>query len=320
MLQVENIVKRFGDHVALNGVSMEVPAGKVFGLLGPNGAGKTTLIRIITRITGPDEGTVRLNGQPMTDDSVGQLGYLPEERGLYKKMKVGEQSLYLAQLKGLSKKEATKRLKEWFERWEMSGWWNKKVEELSKGMAQKVQFITTVLHEPKLLILDEPFSGFDPINAELIRTEILRLRDEGATVMLSTHNMGSVEQLCDHIALIDKSRKVLDGEVRAIRRQYATNTYRIEYEGTRVAFANALAFVGTLVDTVENGNLPAGQAGMSVSRVQLGKGDTLNDVLRQVLPSVKIHGVQEEVPSMNEVFIRAVGGDEAKPVTKEMTE
>ncbi|MEO8066191.1 MAG: ABC transporter ATP-binding protein [Flavobacteriales bacterium] len=313
MLEVENIVKRFGDHVALSGVSMEVPAGKVFGLLGPNGAGKTTLIRIITRITGPDEGTVRLNGQPMTDESVAQLGYLPEERGLYKKMKVGEQALYLAQLKGLSKKEATKRLKEWFERWEISAWWNKKVEELSKGMAQKVQFITTVLHEPKLLILDEPFSGFDPINAELIRTEILRLRDEGATVMLSTHNMGSVEQLCDHIALIDKSRKVLHGEVSALRRQYSTNTYRIEYEGTRVAFANALAFVGKLVDTVENEH-------MSVSRVQLGKGDTLNDVLKQVLPSVKIHGVQEEVPSMNEVFIRAVGGDIAAPVPKDMTE
>ncbi|MFZ1686898.1 MAG: ATP-binding cassette domain-containing protein, partial [Flavobacteriales bacterium] len=284
MLEVENIVKRFGDHVALSGVSLEVPAGKVFGLLGPNGAGKTTLIRIITRITGPDEGVVRLNGQPMTDATVAQLGYLPEERGLYKKMKVGEQALYLAQLKGLPKKEATKRLKEWFDRWEISAWWNKKVEELSKGMAQKVQFITTVLHQPKLLILDEPFSGFDPINAELIRTEILRLRNEGATVMLSTHNMGSVEQLCDHIALIDKSRKVLDGEVRALRRQYATNTYRIEYEGTRVAFANALSFVGTLVDTVENEQL-------SVSRVQLGKGDTLNDVLRQVLPSVKIHGV-----------------------------
>lgn len=313
MLEVENIVKRFGDHVALSGVSLDVPAGKVFGLLGPNGAGKTTLIRIITRITGPDEGLVRLNGQPMTDESVAQLGYLPEERGLYKKMKVGEQALYLAQLKGLSKKEATKRLKEWFERWEITAWWNKKVEELSKGMAQKVQFITTVLHQPKLLILDEPFSGFDPINAELIRTEILRLRDEGATVMLSTHNMGSVEQLCDHIALIDKSRKVLDGEVRALRRQYATNTYRIEYEGTRVAFANALSFVGTLVDTEE-------KDGMATSRVQLGKGDTLNDVLRQVLPSVKIHGVHEEVPSMNEVFIRAVGGDNAPSVPKDMTE
>ena len=313
MLEVDQIVKRFGDHVALSGVSMEVPAGKVFGLLGPNGAGKTTLIRIITRITGPDEGHVRLNGQPMTDESVAQLGYLPEERGLYKKMKVGEQALYLAQLKGLSKKEATKRLKEWFERWEISAWWNKKVEELSKGMAQKVQFITTVLHQPKLLILDEPFSGFDPINAELIRTEILRLRDEGATVMLSTHNMGSVEQLCDHIALIDKSRKVLDGEVRAIRRQYATNTYRIEYEGSHVAFANGLAFVGTLLDTVE-------KDGLATSRVQLGKGDTLNDVLKQVLPTVKIHGVQEEVPSMNEVFIRVVGGVNALSVPKDMTE
>ena len=313
MLRLENIVKRYGNHVALSGVSMEVPAGKVFGLLGPNGAGKTSLIRIITRITGPDEGHVWLDGQPLTDENVAQLGYLPEERGLYKKMKVGEQALYLAQLKGMPKKEATKRLKEWFERWEIGGWWNKKVEELSKGMAQKVQFITTVLHQPKLLILDEPFSGFDPINAELIRTEILRLRDEGATVMLSTHNMGSVEQLCDHIALIDKSRKVLDGEVRAIRRQFATNTYRIEYEGTRVAFANALSFVGKLLDTEEKN-------GMATSRVQLGVGDTLNDVLKQVIPAVRIHGVQEEVPSMNEVFIRAVGGDDAPVVPKDMTE
>ena len=190
MLQLEGIVKRFGTYTALNGVTMDVPTGKVFGLLGPNGAGKTTLIRIITRITGADEGRVMLDGREMTREDVAHLGYLPEERGLYKKMKVGEQALYLARLKGLSKAEASKRLKVWFDRWEMSGWWNKKVEELSKGMAQKVQFVTTVLHEPKLLILDEPFSGFDPINAELIRSEILRLRDTGTTIMLSTHGMG----------------------------------------------------------------------------------------------------------------------------------
>ncbi|HRW89754.1 MAG TPA: ATP-binding cassette domain-containing protein, partial [Flavobacteriales bacterium] len=209
MLDLQGITKTYGDFTALEDVSLIVPAGKVFGLLGPNGAGKTSLIRIITRITGPDAGQVLFEGRPMRQEDVLQLGYLPEERGLYKKMKVGEQAVYLARLKGMDKAEATKRIKEWFERWDMSSWWNKKVEELSKGMAQKVQFITTVLHRPKLLILDEPFSGFDPINAELIRGEILRLRDEGTTVMLSTHNMGSVEQLCEHIALIDKSHKVL---------------------------------------------------------------------------------------------------------------
>ena len=224
-------MKRYGDFTALDDVSLVVPEGRVFGLLGPNGAGKTSLIRVITRITAPDSGRVLLNGRVMTDEDVIHLGYLPEERGLYKKMKVGEQSVYLARLKGMDKAKATQRLREHFERWDMMGWWNKKVEELSKGMQQKVQFIITVLHEPKLLILDEPFSGFDPINAELIRGEILRLRDEGTTVMLSTHNMGSVEELCDHIALIDKSRKVLDGPVRDIRKQYSTNTYSFEFTG-----------------------------------------------------------------------------------------
>ncbi len=209
MLQVEGVSKRFGDFIALDGITMEVPPGQVFGLLGPNGAGKTTLIRIITRITGPDAGRILLDGKPMTQEDVAHLGYLPEERGLYKKMKVGEQALYLARLKGLTKADATKRLKDWFERWEIDGWWNKKVEELSKGMAQKVQFIITVLHEPKLLILDEPFSGFDPINADLVRSEILRLRNEGVTVMLSTHSMPSVEELCDHIGLIDKAKLML---------------------------------------------------------------------------------------------------------------
>ncbi|MEO5584423.1 MAG: ATP-binding cassette domain-containing protein, partial [Flavobacteriales bacterium] len=237
MLATENIVKKYGDHLALDGVSLEVPTGQVFGLLGPNGAGKTTLIRIITRITGPDSGRVLLDGRPMTEADVATMGYLPEERGLYKKMKVGEQALYFARLKGMEKKEATKRLKDWFERWDMATWWDKKVEELSKGMAQKVQFITTVLHGPRLLILDEPFSGFDPINAELIRLEILRMRDEGVTVMLSTHNMGSVEELCEHIALIDQSKVVLHGSVKDIRKQFSDSTYAIEFKGSKVAFA-----------------------------------------------------------------------------------
>ncbi|MBK8614952.1 MAG: ATP-binding cassette domain-containing protein [Flavobacteriales bacterium] len=313
MLTCENIVKRYGAFTALNGVSMDVPAGKVFGLLGPNGAGKTSLIRIITRITGPDEGRVLFDGKPMTDADVHQLGYLPEERGLYKKMKVGEQAVYLARLKGMPKAEATTRLKEWFTRWEMDGWWNKKVEELSKGMAQKVQFITTVLHEPKLLILDEPFSGFDPINAELIRSEILRLRDEGTTVMLSTHSMPSVEELCDHIALIDNAKVMLHGNVREIRKRYSTNTYRIEYKGTRVAFANALGFSGELVDTHDGED-------MSVARVRLAKDTTPNTLLRQLVSGVEVNGVQEEVPRMHDIFIRVVSETAPEMVASGMTE
>ena len=313
MLQLQGITKRFGAFTALDGITMEVPAGQVFGLLGPNGAGKTTLIRIITRITGPDEGRVLLDGHEMGPEDVARMGYLPEERGLYKKMKVGEQALYLAQLKGMRKAEAHKRLKAWFERWEMSTWWNKKVEELSKGMAQKVQFITTVLHEPKLLILDEPFSGFDPINAELIRSEILRLRDAGVTVMLSTHSMPSVEELCDHIGLIDQAKLMLHGNVREIRRRYADNTYRIEYKGNKVALANALAFTGELLDAQENGEY-------SHARVRLAKGSRLNDVLRQLLPTLEIHGVQEEVPRMHDIFIKVVSEHQPEAVAAGMTE
>lgn len=313
MLTCENIVKRYGAFTALNGVSMDVPAGKVFGLLGPNGAGKTSLIRIITRITGPDEGRVLFDGKPMTDADVHQLGYLPEERGLYKKMKVGEQAVYLARLKGMPKAEATTRLKEWFTRWEMDGWWNKKVEELSKGMAQKVQFITTVLHNPRLLILDEPFSGFDPINAELIRSEILRLRDAGTTVMLSTHSMPSVEELCDHIALIDNAKVMLHGNVREIRKRYSTNIYRIEYKGTRVAFANALGFSGELVDTHDNEE-------MSMARVRLAKDATPNTLLRQLVSGVEVNGVQEEVPRMHDIFIRVVSETAPEMVASGMTE
>jgi ABC-2 type transport system ATP-binding protein len=313
MLRIEGIVKRFGDHTALDGVSMEVQSGRVFGLLGPNGAGKTTLIRIITRITGPDQGMVYLDGRPMTSEDVAHMGYLPEERGLYKKMEVGEQALYLARLKGLSKADATKRLKDWFERWEIDGWWNKKVEELSKGMAQKVQFIITVLHEPKLLILDEPFSGFDPINAELVRSEILRLRNADVTVMLSTHSMASVEELCDDIGLIDRAKLMLYGNVAEIRRRYATNTYRIEYEGNRVALANALSFTGVLVDDTEQG-------GHHVARIRLPENGSVNQMLRQLLGAVEIRGVQEEIPRMHDIFIRVVSETAPERVTAGMTE
>lgn len=313
MIELQGIVKRFGTYTALDGVHMTVPEGKVFGLLGPNGAGKTTLIRIITRITGPDEGKLLMNGRPMTDADVALMGYLPEERGLYKKMKVGEQALYLAQLKGLSKADATKRLKERFDRWEMGDWWNKKVEELSKGMAQKVQFITTILHDPKLIILDEPFSGFDPINAELVRTEILNLRDQGVTVMLSTHSMPSVEELCDNIGLIDHARLMLHGNVREIRRQYAENIFRIEYMGNRVAMANALSFTGELISSTEDGE-------HGTARIRLGKGSTLNDVLRQLLPAVQVRGVHEEIPRMHDIFIRVVSETQPETVAAGMTE
>ncbi len=313
MIQLEGIDKRFGDHTALDDITMDVPTGRVFGLLGPNGAGKTTLIRIITRITGPDEGRILMDGRPMVAADVATMGYLPEERGLYKKMKVGEQSVYLARLKGLSKTDATMRLKEWFERWDMGDWWNKKVEELSKGMAQKVQFITTVIHEPRLLILDEPFSGFDPINAELVRDEILRQRDLGVTVMLSTHGMASVEELCDEIGLIDRSKLMLNGNVREIRRRYATNTYRIEFKGTRIALANALSFTGELLDTDESSEV-------STARVRLGTGSKLNDVLRQLLPVVEVLGVHEEIPRMHDIFIRVVSEKQPETVTAGLTE
>ncbi|MCB9169618.1 MAG: ABC transporter ATP-binding protein [Flavobacteriales bacterium] len=313
MLRLEGITKTYGTFTALDNVSLDVPDGVVFGLLGPNGAGKTSLIRIITRIAMRDSGTVQFAGHPMIDADVLRIGYLPEERGLYKKMKVGEQALYLAQLKGMPKGEARTRLRAWFERWDMAGWWNKKVEELSKGMAQKVQFITTVLHGPKLLILDEPFSGFDPINADLVRTEILRLRDEGTTVMLSTHNMGSVEELCDHIALIDKSHKVLDGRLRDIQKAYGTSIYRVTFDGQLIAFTHALWTGAELLDhTMHEDRIEA--------RVRLMDGTSVNDLLAAVMPHVRIHGVREEVPTMHEVFIRAVGGDTPLEGSKGLTE
>ena len=226
-LTAENIVKRFGTHTALDGVSISVPRGRVFGLLGPNGAGKTTLIRIINRITVPDSGTITFDGHPFGADDVQRIGYLPEERGLYKKMKVGEQAVYLASLRGLSAREAKARLKAWFEKFGIESWWNKKLEELSKGMQQKVQFIITAVHEPDLLILDEPFSGFDPVNAELLKKEILALRDKGATIIFSTHNMASVEEVCDDIALIHKSHVVLQGQVTQIKEEHRTGCYEV---------------------------------------------------------------------------------------------
>ncbi len=240
ILSIHNVSKFYATHRALNNISLEVPEQSVFGLLGPNGAGKTSLIRIINQITGPDTGEIFFNGEKLNPSHVEKIGYLPEERGLYRKMKVGEQALYLARLKGLSRKDALVKIKAWFEKFEIDAWWNKKVEELSKGMQQKIQFIVTVLHEPKLLILDEPFSGFDPINANIIKNEILELRKNGSTIIFSTHNMGSVEELCDHIALINKSEKVLDGKVKEIRQKHKSNVFKIVYRGTPLAFAHAL--------------------------------------------------------------------------------
>jgi ABC-2 type transport system ATP-binding protein len=276
-----------------------VPEHSVFGLLGPNGAGKTSLIRIINQITGPDSGEVLFNGKPLQPGDVEHIGYLPEERGLYKKMNVGEQCMYLAQLKGLSARDAKARLKEWFERFEISNWWDKKVEDLSKGMAQKVQFITTVLHKPKLLILDEPFSGFDPINAELIRLEMLRLKEEGATIILSTHDMGSVESLCDNIALINRSQVILDGSVKDIKSRFRTQTYRVNFEGAAMDIGIGLWAQFELLQTVNNGE-------ESYADIKLLPGKSLNNLLESLLPHVSIHAVNELIPDMEQIFIQAV--------------
>lgn len=299
IIEAKHIVKRYANHCALNDVSIEVPAQSVFGLLGPNGAGKTSLIRIINQITGPDDGTILFDGKPLTRDHIARIGYLPEERGLYKKMPVGEQAIYLAMLKGLEKREAGKRLREWFERFDIAGWWDKKVEELSKGMAQKVQFITTVLHQPQLIILDEPFSGFDPINTNLIKGEILRLCNEGATIMLSTHNMGSVEEICTHIALINQAQVVLHGAVPEVRARYKEGTYDIAFQGEIIAFTNALWTGFELVNhRLENG--------LRIARIHIQNQSRVNDLLHAILPHVQVEGIQEVVPGMNDIFIKVV--------------
>ena len=305
LLRTNNIVKRYADHLALDNISIAVPKQSIFGLLGPNGAGKTSLIRIINQITAPDSGEIFFEGEKLKPDHIEEIGYLPEERGLYKKMEVGEQSLYLAQLKGLSKKEALKRLKYWFEKFEITAWWNKKMKELSKGMAQKVQFIVTVLHEPKLLILDEPFSGFDPINANLIRDEILELKKNGTTIIFSTHNMGSVEELCDNIALIHKSKKILDGSVKDIRNKFKSNTYEIEFQGNLIAFTNSLWSGFELLENSKSN--PAGEDAQTCkAKVKLLNNNKINDLLQAILPQVQIQSVNEVIPSMNEIFIKTV--------------
>ncbi len=300
ILSIQQVVKQYAAHRALDEVSMEIPSGSVFGLLGPNGAGKTSLIRIITQITAPDSGKILFNGEPLGALHIEEMGYLPEERGLYKKMEVGEQALYLARLKGLSRADAMKKLKYWFEKFEIEAWWKKKIEELSKGMQQKVQFIVTVLHEPKFLILDEPFTGFDPINAELIKNELLALREKGTTIVLSTHRMESVEELCTHIALINRSKKILEGSVKDIRRQYKSNVFEINYVGNKIGFANALWTGFELIDLKEDEEY-------SSARVKMLDGHTPNDLLTALLPNVQILGFHEVIPSMNDIFIKKVG-------------
>ncbi|MBR1871856.1 MAG: ATP-binding cassette domain-containing protein [Bacteroidales bacterium] len=298
IIQCNDICKSFGPKVALDHVSLDIPKGQIFGLLGPNGAGKTTLIRIINRITIPNSGTVLFDGRPITQSDVEKIGYLPEERGLYRKMEVGDQAMYLAQLKGMSMKDAQAELKKWFIRFGIQDWWKKKVEELSKGMAQKVQFITTVVHRPSLMILDEPFSGFDPVNAELIRKEILRLKDEGATIILSTHNMESVEELCDEIALINKSRLVISGGVDEIRHKYGNNNIELVYTGETALEAAPGVF--TVLSDQNN-------AGRHTAVLSLGDGVTPNEALASVLgQSVAVNSFKELIPRMNDIFIKLV--------------
>ncbi|WP_299257271.1 ATP-binding cassette domain-containing protein [uncultured Aquimarina sp.] len=306
LLEVRQATKQFGDFIALNNVSIKVPKGSIFGLLGPNGAGKTTLIRIINQITLPDTGSVFLDGEPLQSHHIKDIGYLPEERGLYKSMRVGEQALYLAQLKGLSKKDAKERLKYWFDKFDISHWWDKKIQELSKGMAQKVQFIVTVLHKPKLLIFDEPFSGFDPINANVIKDEILQLRDEGATVIFSTHRMESVEELCDHMALINKSNKILEGKVSDIKKEYKANIFEVgllSENNTELQEALQNKFVTEPADfkTIED------QLKLKIS---LDKDASPNDLLRFLSERAQVVRFNEVIPSVNEIFIKTITENE----------
>ncbi|MGC6430768.1 MAG: ABC transporter ATP-binding protein [Jejuia sp.] len=302
LLEVNGASKKFGDFTALNNISITVPKGSIYGLLGPNGAGKTTLIRIINQITLPDTGSVFLDGEALKPSHVKDIGYLPEERGLYKSMKVGEQALYLAQLKGLSKSVAKERLKYWFDRLEIGDWWNKKIQELSKGMAQKIQFVVTVLHEPKLLIFDEPFSGFDPINANIIKDEILRLRENGATVIFSTHRMESVEELCDDIALIHKSNKILDGKILDVKRAYKTNTFEVGIKTDNRAtlkaelkqkFETAPASFKSLNDELK-------------LNIKLGNHQNANDLLSYLIAQGEVSHFVELIPSVNDIFIQTV--------------
>lgn len=298
----KNIVKNYANHKALDEVSIDIPEGAVYGLLGPNGAGKTSLIRIITQITGPDSGELFFNGEPLVPADMNRIGYLPEERGLYKKMKVGEQAVYLARLKGLHRSEAIKQLKSWFEKFEIEEWWDKKVEELSKGMAQKVQFITTVLHKPEMLIFDEPFSGFDPINVELLKREILELRKAGTTIIFSTHNMASVEEICSHIALINKSKKIIEGPINEIREKYANDTYELSCKYN--PDFRPEQFTGEEFEILSQ-KIEGNRQDIILQRTKPCEANTL---LTRFLPHTDIISYQKIIPGMNDIFIKLVKG------------
>ena len=299
LIRAENIAKKFADHVALQNINLSIPTGKIFGLLGPNGAGKTTFIRIINQIFAPDEGQLFFENREFTNELIKQIGYLPEERGLHKKMKVGEQAIYLARLKGLSRNDALKKLKFWFEKLEIEAWWDKKIEELSKGMQQKVQFIVTILHEPRLLIFDEPFSGFDPINAKILKNEILELKKQGSTIIFSTHNMGSVEELCDDIALINNSELILNGDINKIREEYKSNTFEISFLGQ---FNKLKATLSSEYEIVDSSN----EKDVHTLRIKLLKNLTTNQLIETLLPYGNILKFNEVIPSMNDIFIRVV--------------
>jgi ABC-2 type transport system ATP-binding protein len=299
IITAKNIVKRYSKHIALNDVSFNVPEGVIYGLLGPNGAGKTSMIRIINQITAPDSGEVLFNNEKLSAQHTKLIGYLPEERGLYKKMKVGEQALYLARLKGMDKNDALTKLKEWFIKFDITAWWDKKVEELSKGMQQKVQFIVTVLHQPRLLILDEPFSGFDPINIEIIKNELIRLKKEGVSIILSTHNMASVEELCNNISLINQSKVVLEGNVNELRHSFKLHTWEVKFTGEDNAVKNALNGKFELQEVNTENEL-------TVAKVKIPQGLDSNDLIKTLLPFCTIIGFSEILPSMSEIFISAV--------------
>lgn len=304
MLSVRNVSKSFSGHQALSDVSLEVPQGGIYGLLGPNGAGKTTLIRIINHITAPDTGEIYLDGHPLTQKDVVNIGYLPEERGLYKKMKVGEQALFFARLKGMSKTDATRELKKWFEKFEIADWWNKKVEELSKGMAQKVQFIVTVLHNPRLLIFDEPFSGFDPINANLLKNEMLALRDKGATIIFSTHNMSSVETLCDNITLINKSRNILSGNVEEIRKKQGEGRFTLTFQGNPMLLLNSIEGALESHEIIEPEKLKNDNLTRLV--LKLKPDISFREIIGKANEIVELESFSRALPSMDEIFINAV--------------
>jgi ABC-2 type transport system ATP-binding protein len=299
----DRITKKYSDHLALDDVSLNIPKGTVYGLLGPNGAGKTSLIRIFNRITTPDSGNVLIDGSPLKDADIRKIGYLPEERGLYKKMKVGEQALYLARLKGLSKAEAINRLEFWFNKYEIKPWWYKKIEELSKGMAQKVQFIISLLHDPEILILDEPFSGFDPVNASLLKKEVLNQKAQGKTIILSTHDMASVEELCDNITLIDKAKSILEGKVTDIKQEFKSKKFELIYNST----TNDTHISTFLNQDFEVESVHDSQDNTSKAVIRILKNGQQNELLKQLINEVEILSYQEILPTMNEVFIRAVG-------------